>query len=78
MKFKIIRASGTFDEIAPCNNAKEGNDGCWYISLTSMEKLAEFISTNGSIIISPEVNLVGKEPDNTLTIVIYDDYIERF
>ena len=76
MKFKIRRASGTFDEIAPCNNAKKGNDGCWYISLTSMEKLAELINTNGSIIISPEVNFVGKEPDNTLTIVIYDDYVE--
>ena len=76
MKFKIRRASGMYESIAPCDNANKGKDGNWYISLTSMEQLAELISANGSIIISPEVNLVGKEPDNALTIVIYDDYVE--
>ena len=76
MKFKIRRASGMYESIAPCDNAKKGKDGNWYISLTSMEKLAELISANGSIIINPEVQISGKEPDSTLTIVIYDDYVE--
>jgi hypothetical protein len=76
MKFKIRRASGTSSVIAPCDGAMLGSDGYWYISLMSMEKLAKFISANGSIIINPETQISGKEPDSTLTIVIYDDYVE--
>jgi hypothetical protein len=76
MKFKIRRASGTSDDVAPCDNAKKGKDGNWYISFSSLKQLAEFVDIHGSIIIGTQVNIIGEESDSTLKVTIYDYYVE--
>lgn len=70
MKFKIRRASGTSDSVSPCENAKKGKDGNWYISFSSLKELTEFVNTHGSIIINAE------ESDRKTSVIIYDDYVE--
>nr|DAP42307.1 MAG TPA: hypothetical protein [Caudoviricetes sp.] len=60
---------------APCKEAYKGDDGRWYVDITSMDQLKDLIKeVNEEIIVSVnESDVVGND---YLCIRVYDQYIE--